>query len=107
MAEKTVAYSRSVYAIAAETGAELSKSVEAKMAESQKAVATAMQNLAKNAPAGSESVVAMFTQAVTAGQTAIETAKSSARNAVEMVEKQTNSAVDTALGAVKAPARKK
>jgi phasin family protein len=107
LAEKSVAYGRSVYAIAAETSAELTKSVEAKMAESQKAVATVVENITKNAPAGSETVVAMFTQAVTAGQTAIDTAKSSAKKAVEMVEKQTNTAVDSALGAVKAPARKK
>lgn len=107
LAEKSVAYGRSVYAIASETGAELGKSVEAKLAEGQKAVATVVENITKNAPAGSETVVAMFTQVVNAGQTAVETAKTSAKKAVELAEKQANAAVDSALGAVKAPSRKK
>ena len=107
LAEKSVAYGRSVYAIATETSAELTKSVEAKVAEGQKAVAGVVETLVKSAPAGSESIVAMFTQAVSAGQTAIDTAKSSAQKAVEMVEKQTNSAVENAFSAVKTPSRKK
>jgi len=44
---------------------------------------------------------------VNAGQNAIETAKSSAKKAMEMAEKQTTSAVETALSSVKTPSRKK
>jgi len=104
---KPLAYSRSVYAIASETSAELNKIAEGKMAESQKAMSEAVATMAKNAPAGSETVVAMFTSAVNAGQNAIETAKSSAKKAMEMAEKQTTSAVETALSSVKTPSRKK
>ncbi|HOF52101.1 MAG TPA: TIGR01841 family phasin [Rhodoferax sp.] len=107
LAEKSLAYSRSVYAIASETSAELNKIAEGKMAESQKAMSEAVATMAKNAPAGSETVVAMFTSAVNAGQNAIETAKSSAKKAMEMAEKQTTSAVETALSSVKTPSRKK
>ena len=107
MAEKSIAYSRALYSIAQETSAELTKSADAKMAESQKALASAVATMAKNAPAGSESLVAMFTTAVTTGQNAIETAKTSAKKAVEMAEKQTNSMVDSALSSVKTTSRKK
>ena len=107
LAEKSVAYGRSVYAIATETSAELTKAAEAKAAESQKAMTTALEEMAKNAPAGSESVVAALKSAVTASQQAMDTAKSTAKKAVEMAEKQAASVADTALNAVKTPSRKK
>lgn len=107
LAEKSIGYSRALYAIAQETGAELSKSAEAKLAESQKAMASAVAALAKNAPAGSESLVAMFSTAVNAGNNAIDAAKTSAKKAVEMAEKQTNAVVDSALSSVKTTSRKK
>lgn len=107
LAEKTVAYGRSVYAIATETSAELTKAAEAKAAESQKVMTSALEQMAKNAPAGSESVVAVIKSAVTASQQALDTAKSTAKKAVEMAEKQAASVTETALNAVKAPSRKK
>jgi phasin family protein len=107
LAEKSVAYSRSVYAIASETGAVLTRAAEAKAAESQKAITTALEEMAKNAPAGSESVVAVIKSAVTAGQQAVESAKTATKKAVEMAEKQAASVTETALNTVKAPARKK
>lgn len=107
LAEKSVAYGRSVYAIATETSAELAQVAEAKAAESQKAMTSALDEMAKNAPAGSETVVAALKSAVTAGQQAIDSAKSTAKKAVEMAEKQAASVADTALNAVKTPSRKK
>ena len=108
LAEKSIAYGRSVAAIASETTSEFTKVAEAKAAESQKTFTAALENLAKNAPAGSETVVAALKSAVTAGQQAIETAKSSAQKAMEMAEKQVASATDNALSAVKTtPSRKK
>jgi phasin family protein len=108
LAEKTLAYGRSVYAIASETGAELSKAAEAKVAEGQKTLASSLESLAKNAPAGSEAVVAVVKSAVTAGQNAIDSAKTSAKKAVELVEKQVATVSDNALNAVKtATSRKK
>lgn len=107
LAEKTVAYGRSVYAIATEAGAELTKVSDAKAAESQKAVISALEEMAKNAPAGSEPVFVALKSAVTAGHQAIETAKSTAKKAVEVAEKQAASVTETALNSVKAPSRKK
>ena len=107
LAEKSISYGRSVYAIATEASAEFNKSAEAKLAEGQKNFATALETLAKNAPAGSESVVAVIKSAVAAGQNAVETAKTSAKKAVDLVEKQAASVTDTALNAVKTTSRKK
>lgn len=107
MAEKSIAYSRALYSIASETGAELTKSAEAKLAENQKVVASAVATMAKNAPAGSETLVAMFSTAVNAGNNAIDAAKTSAKKAVEVAEKQANAVVDSALSSVKTTSRKK
>ena len=107
LAEKGLSYGRSVYAIASETGAELTKATEAKIAEGQKTLATSLDDMAKNAPAGSEAVVAVVKSAVTASQNAIDTAKTSAKKAVELVEKQVASVSDTAMNAVKTTSRKK
>jgi phasin family protein len=107
LAEQAIAYGRSVYAIAAGTSAELSVAAEGKLAEAQKAFAVALDDMAKNAPAGTESVVAVVKSAVTAGQNAVESAKASAKKAVELAEKQANSATEAALSAVKTTSRKK
>jgi phasin family protein len=107
LAERSVAYSRSVYAIASETGAALTEAVEAKTAQSQKAMVSTLDEMAKNAPAGSESVVAVIKTAVAAGQNAVESAKTATKKAVELAEKQAATVVDTALNSVKAPARRK
>lgn len=104
-AEKSVAYGRHVYAIATESGAEFTKSVEAKLAQTQDAFNGVVENLAKNAPAGTESAVAAFKTAVSASQSAIESAKSSARKAAEMAEANvttlTNQAIKAATGSAK------
>ncbi len=108
MAEQAIAYGRSVYAIATETSAELTSATEAKLAEAQKAATAAFDNMAKNAPAGSESVFAVVKSAVTASQNALESAKASAKKAVELAEKQAISATEQALSSVvKTTAKKK
>lgn len=107
LAEKTLAYGRSVYEIATETGAELSAAAEGKFAEAQKTVATGLETMAKNAPAGTESLVAVVKSAVAASQNALESAKASAKQAVATAEKQAAALADNALSAVKTTSKKK
>jgi len=107
MAEKAIAYGREVYAIAAGTGAELSLAAEGKFAEAQKTLSASMEEMAKNAPAGTESMVAVVKQAVAASQNALDSAKASAKKAVEAAEKQVNAVADNAMSAVKTTSRKK
>jgi len=59
LAEKTAAYSRHLYDIASATGAEFSKNFEGQAAEAQKKFMGLVDSAAKNAPAGSESAVAI------------------------------------------------
>jgi phasin family protein len=108
LAEKSLAYGRSVYAIATETGAELSAAAEGKLAEAQKTLATAMDTMVKNAPAGTESLVAVVKSAVAASQNAMDSAKASAKQALATAEKQAATLADNALSSVKtATSRKK
>ncbi|HEX5697980.1 MAG TPA: TIGR01841 family phasin, partial [Rhodoferax sp.] len=99
LAEKSVAYSRHVYGIAVETGAEYTKAAEVKAAETQKAFNQVIENVAKNAPAGTESAVAVLKSAVASSQSAIESAQSSAKQALSMAESNMAVVTEQALNA--------
>ena len=99
MADKSASYGRHVSAIATETGAEFTKAVEGKLAEAQQAFAQAMDTLTKNAPAGTESAVAVLKNALTTSQTAIESAHASAKKAMEAAETQFTAAAEQAVSA--------
>jgi phasin family protein len=86
MAEKAAAFNRHVYEIASSTGSEFTKAVEAKAAEAQKAVAGMVDSAAKNAPAGSETAVAMIKSAVAASHTAMESVQKAVKQATEAAE---------------------
>jgi phasin family protein len=106
VAEKSVAYSRHVYGIAVETGAEFTKAFEGKAAEAQKAFNQVVENVAKNAPAGTESAVAVFKSALASSQTAIDSAQSSAKKALAVAESNIAAVTEQALSAAAAVAKK-
>jgi phasin family protein len=101
LAEKSAAYAQHVQTIVADSGAEFSKAVEAKAAETQKAFAGVVENLAKNAPAGTESAVAAFKTALTAGQNAVESAQASAKKVVEVAQANVKAATKQAADAAR------
>jgi len=101
MAEKTAAYAQHVQTIVTDSGAEFTKAVEAKTAEAQKAIGGALENLTKNAPAGSETAVAAFKNALTAGQNAFESAQTQAKKAVETAQSNFAAAATQTVDAVK------
>ncbi len=80
-AEKTAAYSRHGYDIAAATNAEVSKVVEAQLTELQKNFLAVVDNALKNAPAGSEDAIALVKSTVTAASNADETVQETAEQA--------------------------
>lgn len=100
MAEKSVAYFQHVQSIATESTADVAKAVEAKMAEAQNTLGNVVENLAKNAPAGTETAVAAFKSALSAGQNAMDTAQASAKKAVETAQSQLTKAAAQAVDAV-------
>ena len=70
LAEKTAAYSRHLYDIASGTGAELAKTFESQASDLQKNFSALVDTTAKNAPAGSETAVAVMKSAVSAANNA-------------------------------------
>ena len=107
LAEKTVAYSRHLYDIASGTGAEFSKAAEAQAADAQKKFMSVVDNAAKNAPAGSETAVAVMKSAVSAANNAMESVQKAVKQATEMAEANFNTVTAQAVSAAKAPVAKK
>ena len=106
MTEKAVSYSRHVYGILMESGAEYTKAVEGKTAEAQKAITQVMENVSKNAPVGTESAVAVLKSALASSQNAIDSAQSSAKQALAMAESNISAVTEQALSAAAAVAKK-
>jgi phasin family protein len=107
MAEKTAAYSRHLYDITASTGAEFSKNFEGQVSEAQKKFLAVVDNAAKNAPAGSETAVAVFKSAVAAGNNALESVQKAVKQAADVAEANFNAVANTAVNSAKAPAKAK
>ena len=101
LAEKTTAYAQHIQSIVTGNGAEFTKALEAKTAEAQKAFGGVLENLTKNVPAGSETAVAAFKNALTAGQNAFESAQTQAKKAVETAQSNFTAVTTQATDAVK------
>lgn len=107
LAEKTAAYSRHLYDIAAGTGAEFGKTFEAQASDAQKKFLAVVDNAAKNAPAGSETAVAVFKSAVAAGNNALESVQKAVKQATDVAEANFNAVASTAVNATKTTAKAK
>jgi len=107
LAEKTVAYSRHLYDIASSTSAEFGKAAEAQAADAQKKFMSVVDNAAKNAPAGSETAVAVMKSAVSAANNAMESVQKAVKQATEMAEANFNTVTAQAVSATKSAAPKK
>jgi phasin family protein len=101
LAEKTAAYSRHLYDIATGAGAEFGRTFEAQAAETQKKFLAVVDNAAKNAPAGSETAVAVFKSAVAAGNNALESVQKAVKQATEVAEANFNAVANQAVNAAK------
>ena len=96
LAEKTLAYSRHVYDIASNTSAEFGKAFEVKAADAQRTFSEFVENTAKNAPAGTETTVAVFKSAVSAANNAFESVQKAVKQATDMAEANFNAATASA-----------
>ncbi|MFZ2386515.1 MAG: phasin family protein [Polaromonas sp.] len=101
LAEKTAAYSRHLYDIAQAAGAELSKTLEGQTAEAQKKFAGLVDSATQNAPAGSETAVAVMKSAVAAANNAFESVQKAVKQAGDMAEANFNTAAASAVNASK------
>ena len=101
IAEKTAAYNRHLYDISTATGAEFTKAVEGQFADAQKKFLAVVDNAAKNAPAGSETAVAVFKSAVAAGNNALESVQKAVKQATDVAEANFNAVATTAVNSAK------
>jgi phasin family protein len=107
LAEKTAAYSRHLYDIASAAGADLGKTLETQTADAQKKFTGLVDNAAKNAPAGSETAVAVMKSAVAAANNAFESMQKAVKQATEMAEANFNTVAATAVSATKTATKKR
>ncbi len=107
LAEKTAAYSRHLYDIATGTGADLGRTFEEQAAEAQKKFLAVVDNAARNAPAGSETAVAVFKSAVAAGNNALESMQKAVKQANEVAEANFNAVASQAVNAAKTTTTKR
>ncbi len=91
-AEKAMAYGKHVYDIVASVQADLAKLSESHLAEGKKNVSDAIEQFSKNAPAGSESVVAMIKSSMAQANTAYDQVTKAAKQAAETAEKNLTAA---------------
>ena len=106
-AEKAAAYGRHIYEIAAATNAEVSKAVEAQVADAQKKFINLVDSASKNAPAGTENAVALVRSAVAAANNAFESVQKAAKQAAEVAEANFTAVTNTAVKATQSAAKGK
>ena len=96
LAEKTAAYNRHLYEIASGTTAEFGRAFEAQAAEIQRNFTNLVDTAARNAPAGTETGVAVFKSAVSAANNAFETVQKAVKQASDAAEANFNAVTNTA-----------
>lgn len=97
--EKAIAYTKHVYDIVSGVSNELIKLTEAQVAEGQQQVSEAIDQLAKNAPTGSESAVALMKSSLATVSTAYDSMNKAAKQAAEVAESNISAATNATIKA--------
>lgn len=92
-AEKALTYGRQLASIAAGAGAEFSKAAESQIVEANRKVISLVDEMSKNAPAGSETFVAAVKTAVSNANAGYEHMSKTAKQATETLEANLNAAM--------------
>lgn len=104
--EKATAYSRELYEIASQAGAELSKTTEENMVQARQQMLSLIEGSMKNAPAGSENVVNLFKTGLLAANQAFDGVQRLAKQANETVEANVNTFAAKSMKAAPAKAKR-
>ena len=99
--EKAIAYSKSVYEVGTQTGAELSKVTERRVAEWNENFVSLLDKAAKNAPAGSDVAVTAVKQMLAAANSAYDNFTKVTKQASEIAEANVAAATETVKGFAK------
>ena len=101
LAEKIMSYSRHLYDIANETQSTFTTVAESQMKKGSGNLNGLVEELSKNAPAGSEAAVQAIKQAMTAANNAYETTQKSIKQAIDLAQNNFNAAANTAVKAAR------
>jgi phasin family protein len=93
-AEKAFAYSRHLASIASSAQAEFAKAAEAQIAETNRKVIALVDEVSKNAPAGSENAIAFVKSAIGNANAGYEQVTKTTKQAVEALETNMNTAAN-------------
>ena len=91
-AEKALAYARHVADIASSTKAEFTRAAEAQIAETSRKVTALIDDVSKNAPAGSENMIAMMKTVISNANAGYEQLAKTTKQAVQTMEANVTSA---------------
>ena len=92
-AEKAMSYGRQVAAIASGAQQEFTRAAEEQIAESGRKVMTLVDEVSRNAPAGTENAVAAFKAGINNANAGYEQFTKTAKQAAQVIETNVNSAV--------------
>ena len=106
-AERILEFNRQVYDLISKTQANISKLAENQVSQGSQQVQELVENIVKNAPAGSEPVVAVLKSALEGAGTAYESLQKAAKQVAEMTENNINAATVAADKATKAATNRK
>jgi phasin family protein len=95
-AEKVLTYERQVAEIASSTQTQLAEVVNARYQEVSRQVQSFVENLAQNAPVGSEAAIAFLKQAITLANTTQESVQRTTKQAVEVAQSNLEAATKAA-----------
>lgn len=104
--EKALAFSRSVYEVASEAQAELTKLIEDSLAAYGKGVANFVDRAAKSAPAGSDVAVTALKSTVAATTAAFDTLTKATKQVASFADASVKAATQATAAAVKPTAKK-
>jgi len=93
-AAKAIAYGRHLAGIATSAQVEFSRAAEEQIAETGRKVSALVEDVSKNAPAGSENVIAIVKSAIGNANAGYEQLSRTTKQAVEVMEANMNSAVN-------------
>ena len=93
-AEKALAYGRHLASIATSTQAEFTKAAETQIAETNRKVLSLIDELSKNAPAGSENAISILKSAIGNANAGYEQLSKTTKQAVEALEGNLNAAAN-------------
>ncbi|MBI1772554.1 MAG: phasin family protein [Burkholderiales bacterium] len=106
-AEKVLAYSRHLANITSSTQAEFTHAAEVQIAETNRKVLSLIDEVSKNAPAGSEQFVSFFKTSIDNANAGYDHISKTTKQAVEALEANLNNVVSTATKAATPKAVKK